>query len=130
VCACALPDKNLGVFTGFLAGIAWKGTETFKQARSAACLQNCRRTPFCTDAISSAASLELHPHISCRRYLYAPATFISNPSTQCSYKLTAECFLHMHRATRTVGQVSLKNQWLVSRDWIKTKLLGRDISDV
>jgi hypothetical protein len=29
-----------------------------------------------------------------------------------------------------VGQVSLKNQWLVSRDWIKTKLLGRDISDV
>ena len=35
VCACAVPDKNLGVFTGFLAGIAWKGTETFKQARSA-----------------------------------------------------------------------------------------------
>ncbi|KAK9838284.1 hypothetical protein WJX81_002324 [Elliptochloris bilobata] len=50
------PDKNLGVFTGFLAGIAWKGTETFKQ-------------------------------------------------------------------------ISLKNQWLVSRDWLKTKLLGRDISD-
>lgn len=31
-------DKNLGVFTGFLAGIAWKGTETFKQARIIACL--------------------------------------------------------------------------------------------
>ena len=27
-------------------------------------------------------------------------------------------------------QISLKNQWLVSRDWLKTKLLGRDISDV
>ena len=35
------------------------------------------------------------------------------------------------RPTRCAGeQVSLKNQWLVSRDWVKTKLLGRDISDV
>ena len=31
----AFADKNLGVFTGFLAGFAWKGTETFKQARPA-----------------------------------------------------------------------------------------------
>lgn len=48
-CAFAPPDKNLGVFTGFLAGIAWKGTETFKQARSAACLHPCQRTPFLHD---------------------------------------------------------------------------------
>ena len=34
-CGVAFADKNLGVFTGFLAGFAWKGTETFKQARPA-----------------------------------------------------------------------------------------------
>ena len=37
-CWEATADKNLGVFTGFLAGIAWKGTETFKQARPLALL--------------------------------------------------------------------------------------------
>ena len=38
-CWEAPADKNLGVFTGFLAGIAWKGTETFKQARKLALLR-------------------------------------------------------------------------------------------
>ena len=129
----AIADKNLGVFTGFLAGFAWKGTETFKQARPA-----CHRTGSVTQATflqaraCKTASEMLKRGVTARKLKQGMKRHLidSRVPPRICWALWDMTLVRDLIMSCCCAQISLKNQWLVSRDWLKTKLLGRDISDV
>ena len=69
----ARADKNLGVFTGFLAGIAWKGTETFKQARPPAPLR----------IVAALKNLTAKPRLAATRFMFLAFVLRTGCTVEC-----------------------------------------------